>query len=412
MHLRRLAPRSLGLLLGLSGLGLRTLGLRSVEQPWEADGISTAGSVARYAGAIAISAIVWVSVLSADETASGWVPWLDVALTIVAFGLVHQRRRHPLPIAVGLCFLSIFSAGAVGPATLASVSVAARRQLIPVLTVGIANLIAAQAFSWWMQIEGTSYLIELGVNAAFISAMMAWGMYVGSRRELLHNLKLRADQAEAEQELRAAKAKGDERARIAREMHDVLAHRISQVSMLSGALAFRDDLTAPQMREHASVIQSQANAALDEMRAVLGVLRDRTSGELLDRPQPTWADVPDLIAEFRDTGGPLSFENDVENDGSMAATTGRAAYRVVQEAVTNARKHAPGAVVRIEAHGGPEEGLHLRVRNPLGFGQAGAPGSGLGLVGLSERTEQVGGTLAHGRKGDEFVLEVWLPWTA
>src|SRR5690606_14603416 len=105
------------------------------------------------------------------------------------------------------------------------------------------------------------YLLDLAINVAMVAAMMAWGMYVGSRRELMHNLRLRAEQAEAEQELRAAKAQGDERARIAREMHDVLAHRISQVAMLSGALAFRTDLTADQMREHAGLLQTQANAA-------------------------------------------------------------------------------------------------------------------------------------------------------
>jgi len=389
----------------------RDLSLRAPTQPWEADGISTLGSVARYAGAAVISALVWLTVAEYQESAPGWVPLLDLILTVVAFAVVHQRRRHPLGIAIGLCVISSFSAGAAGPATLASVSVATRRHVPQVVLVGIINVVTAQAFAAWMHVEETTYLIDLGLNVAFISGMMGWGMYVGSRRELLHSLTLRAEQAEAEQELRAAKAQGDERARIAREMHDVLAHRISQVSMLAGALSFRADLTADQMREHAGIIQTQANAALDDLRAVLGVLRDRTSGELLDRPQPTWDDVPDLVEEFRATDAHLTFDDRVVDAASMSATTGRAAYRMVQEAVTNARKHAPGAVVHIEACGSPEDGLRLVVHNPLGFGPVAAPGAGLGLVGLAERAALAGGTLEHGRKQDEFVLEVWLPWT-
>ncbi len=392
----------------LASLG--RLGLRATTRPWEADGISRTGSVARYLGALLISFLVWLTVAELHEAGPGWVPLLDLALGVVAFAVVHQRRRHPLLVAVGLCALSAFSAGAAGPATLASVSVATRRQVPQVVLVGVANLVTAQAFAAWMDVEETTYLIDLGLNLAFISAMLGWGMYVGSRRELLYSLKLRAEQAEAEQELRTAKARGDERARIAREMHDVLAHRISQVSMLSGALSYRSDLSSEQMREHVGLIQTQANAALDDLRAVLGVLRDPDSGALTDRPQPTWDDVPTLVREFREAGAHVTLDDRISDAASMAATTGRTAYRMVQEAVTNAGKHAPGAVVQIEAEGRPEDGVHLLVRNPVGFGVGTAPGAGLGLIGLAERAEIVGGTLTHGRRGDEFTLRVWLPW--
>lgn len=387
------------------------LSLRAPTQPWEAEGISTLGSVVRYVGALAISFVVWLSVADYQDSAAGWIPLLDLALGVIAFAVVHRRRTNPMLTALGLCALSVFSAGAAGPATLASVSVATRRHLPQVVLIGLANLATAQAFSSWMHVQEISFLIDLGFNFAFISAMMAWGMYIGSRRELLHNLTLRAEQAEAEQELRAATAKGDERARIAREMHDVLAHRISQVSMLSGALSFRTDLTADQMREHANIIQTQANAALEDLRAVLGVLRDGTSGALLDRPQPVWSDLPQLVEEFRLAGAQIAVDDRVEEAATLSATTGRTAYRVVQESVTNAGKHAPGARVSIEARGNPSDGLHLWVRNPLGFSPKGTPGSGLGLVGLAERAALVGGTVDHGSHGGEFVLEVWLPWT-
>ena len=127
---------------------------------------------------------------------------------------------------------------------------------------------------------------------------MAWGMYIGSRRELLWSLRQRAERAESEQGLRAAQSRSNERERIAREMHDVLAHRISQISMHAGALAFREDLTAEEMRDSAGVIQAKAHEALTDLRGVLGVLRDE-SGELTHAPLPTYADLPALVDEAR-----------------------------------------------------------------------------------------------------------------
>ena len=120
--------------------------------------------------------------------------------------------------------------------------------------------------------------LTLSTNIVVIAAIMAWGMYIGSRRELLWTLRNRAETAEAEQELRVSQARSNERARIAREMHDVLAHRISQISMHAGALSFRDDLTADEMRDSVAVIQEKAHEALTDLRGVLGVLRDDGSG--------------------------------------------------------------------------------------------------------------------------------------
>ena len=131
--------------------------------------------------------------------------------------------------------------------------------------------------------------------------MLAWGMYIGSRRELLWTLRHRAERAEAEQELRAAQSRSNERERIAREMHDVLAHRISQISMHAGALAFREDLTADEMRDSAGVIQAKAHEALTDLRGVLGVLRDGPASSP-HAPLPTYADLPALVEEARGSG--------------------------------------------------------------------------------------------------------------
>ena len=108
----------------------------------------------------------------------------------------------------------------------------------------------------------------------FAIAMLAVGAYIGSRRELLWTLRDRAERAEDEQALRVEQGRLNERHRIAREMHDVLAHRISLIAMHAGALAYRTDLTAEEMHETAELIQAKSHEALTDLRQVLGVLRD------------------------------------------------------------------------------------------------------------------------------------------
>ena len=132
---------------------------------------------------------------------------------------------------------------AAGPATLASISLATRQEFRKVVLVGVVGIVAAQGYADW-QADGTEPVwLTFGFNVAITIGMMGWGMYIGSRRQLLWTLRARAERAEAEQEARVAQARTNERSRIAREMHDVLAHRISQISVLAGALGFREDLT-------------------------------------------------------------------------------------------------------------------------------------------------------------------------
>jgi signal transduction histidine kinase len=201
-----------------------------------------------------------------------------------------------------------------------------------------------------------------------------------------------------------------ERTRIAREMHDVLAHRISQVSMHAGALAFREDLTPEQVHASAAVIRDKAHEALTDLRGVLGVLRGE-DGELTLAPQPTYADLGELVAEAREGGLTVVLEDRVSSPAEVPDAAGRTLYRIVQEGITNARKHAPGSTLTVELSGSPEDGLDVVLRNPLGFGSA-TPGSGLGLVGLSERAELRGGRLEGHRDGATFVLHGWIPWAA
>ncbi|CAM3591220.1 sensor histidine kinase [Nocardioides zeicaulis] len=366
----------------------------------------------RYALCLVISAVVWGSVAGVEWREQRGLLVAEVVLGVAAYVAVWFRRRAPVPVALAVAAMSAVSGIAAGPATLAAVSVATHRITWQVVTVGVANFVAAQTYADVAPFTHHDPLITVGVNLAVNAGMMGWGLYLGSRRELLRNLRSRAERAETEQDLRLAQARSTERARIAREMHDVLAHRITQVSMHAGALAFRDDLDSERLRAGLEQIQGQANDALHELRDVLGVLRDDADGQQSAQPQPTYADIPTLVAEARALGLDVDFVDDVDASSSVPPATGRAVYRIVQEGLTNARKHAPGSVVAISSIGDPDTGITVRLANSLAHRSAGAPGAGLGLVGLRERAELRGGRLDHRTDGSTFVLEAWLPWTA
>jgi signal transduction histidine kinase len=240
-------------------------------------------------------------------------------------------------------------------------------------------------------------------------------MFVRARRQLLHTLRERALRAEAEQRLHEDRTRMAERTRIAREMHDVLAHRISLLALHAGALEVQPDLPAAKVRETAELLRSTARQALEELRGVIGVLRDEP-GQLpvAPPPQPTLSDLARLVAETRRAGARIDFEMQVQHAEAAPAALGRDAYRIVQEALTNIGKHASGTATRVRVTGAPDHGLRVSIRNrmPIRVSAGPAlPGSGAGLLGLQERVALAGGTLVHGPDGSgDFVVEAELQW--
>jgi signal transduction histidine kinase len=364
--------------------------------------------------------------------------FLDVVLLGPAsLVLLAFHRRFPVPVATVVTVLTAVSSLAGGAGLVCLVSIAARRRVREIAWVGSLAVVAGIVFEAVYEAQDDlplwagTLLVLLVVAAA-----VGFGMYLGARRELVHSWRLRAEAADREQALTAEQARSAERARIAREMHDVLAHRISLLSMHAGALAFRDDLPGETVRAEARVIQRTAREALDELRGVLGLLRgpdlepgpvapagsaavpvdgavvpvDGAAGR--ERPQPTLADLDGLVQEAR-TAGPVEVV-DATVGAEPPARLGRHAYRVVQEGLTNARRHAPGARVTVRISGRPGGQLEVEVANeaPARRAEPGG-GSGLGLVGLAERAGLTGGTLEHGRTADGgYVVRVLLPWAA
>ena len=228
-----------------------------------------------------------------------------------------------------------------------------------------------------------------------------WGALLRTRAELVDSLRERARRAERDQEHRVEEARTAERTRIAREMHDTLAHRLTLVAATAGALEYRTDLSTEQVAKAAGVVRANASEALEELRTVIGVLR--TSPDEL-RPTPGLGDLVRLVDETRAAG--VDVELDVP-EIDLPTAFDLAVYRTCQEGLTNARRHAPGS--RVTVNVAVEDGLRVVVANDAG-GKGEANGTGTGLIGLAERVELLGGRISAGPTPHGFRLEAWLPW--
>lgn len=381
------------------------------------------------AGVVVLVAVAWEAD-TGQRTFPDYLWAVDSLVGILGVPLLLLRRRAPVTTATILAAASSVSVSVTGAAAIAVISLSTHRRWWSIVAVGVVFNLGGLVYGR-MHPPADDYGPLLDIGAGFLSyALLVWiGAYIGLRREHLASLQERAETAEREQASRAAEARANERARIAREMHDVLAHRMSLVAMHAGALAYRTDLPREQVAETAKVVQQGAHDALTELREVLGVLRE-TDGEAPggpEPPQPTLADLDELFAEARRGGTEVRYRPAVpaETLAVLPESVGRNAYRVVQEGLTNARKHAPWAPVTVRLAGAPGDALSLTVRNPVrsvGPPPAGtprpasAPASGLGLVGLTERAELAGGHLRHGLVpdggGEAFQLEARLPWPA
>jgi signal transduction histidine kinase len=337
--------------------------------------------------------LFFVATSTSEDGASTRAEVIGGTVAIVA--LVLLRRRWPVALTLCLIPAGIVLAMPMGATAVALFAVGLHRRARVTVAVAVLHLAAVAVVyrlavgssrTYW---EAVIFLILLDV------ILIGVAMLVRSHRRLVRSWAERARQAEEGQRMRVEQARLAERQQIAREMHDVLAHRISLVAVHAGALEVRRE-AQPDQRAAAGVIRQSAYDALEDLRQVIGMLRETPAPED-DRPQPTLADLSALGAEVEVTGQP-------------PAVVGRHAYRVVQEALTNARKHAPDAAVRVAVRGCEADGLVVEVGNALRPG-SGMPGAGTGLAGLRERVELAGGRLEHGpTPAGTFELRAWLPW--
>jgi signal transduction histidine kinase len=339
-----------------------------------------------------------------------------VVQAVADASLVARRRAPMLVIAVMTAFtlalsLLISPAGALTPANAGNLwapygTVLAaygpfyyrKDRRAAFAAVGTMTLIAARVW------DPSVSVITIAVLRTAAGPLLA--LYYSAREEALRALRDRAERAERERDLLAEQARSEERARLAGEMHDVVTHRVSLMVLQAGALGIT--ATDEATRQAAEELRAAGVQALDELRDLVGILR--TAPE--DDHAPSISGLAELVAESTAVGTPAELFQ--EGDPALASpVVARTAYRIVREALTNVRKHAPGAQVDVRVSY-DESLVRLSVRNtavavPPSNGLA-ATGSGLGLASLRQRIELMHGTLRAGGTPDGgFCVEATMP---
>lgn len=360
------------------------------------------------AGAVLALEALGESIARAVDAGDGVSATAALCLLALATTLPLVLLR-PVPAAVTVVTAAVLSVAPFhrltvgGAAALLAVLYEAGRREVRLATATLFVPFVVLAFADAGHGEGRALTIAL----AALAPVTAWaGAATQSRSQAREHLAAREVIADSSLEYAAR----GERARIARELHDVVAHHISMVSVQAETAR----LTTPGMpvagAQRLSAIGDTARTALTEMRRLLGVLREDTEADAAERrPQPGLAQLNELLDDVRAASGggarlivhgtPVALDQGVE----------LAAYRIAQEALTNSRRHAPGAAVDVELHY-QDDALWLRVRDNGPGPPIEPPDGGLGLTGMAERATAVGGTLRTGfAAGGGFLVEASLP---
>lgn len=364
----------------------------------------------------------------------GWLVPLDVVAGAVMCVAIWWRRE--LPVAVGLlaAVIGAFSNSASLALLVAFFSLALHRGWR--WGNGVALLAQVLAVPHLLSFQPPDVAAP-GIWALIVTLLVLLvttaGLVVRARRQLVRVLAERANAARREQGRRVEAAKAAEREQIASEMHDVLAHRLSLLAVHAGALEYRissapDGVVPPEIARSIAVVRENAHLSLEELRDVLQVLRSDGSHAVghddadgTHPPAPTLASLPDLVAEAREAGQVVTLALAGTDLAPVPLAVQRTIYRVVQEGLTNARKHAPGAavdvVVQVRLRAGEMAAsasastIEVSVSNPVtpGLSAAELPGAGSGQLGLAERAAHHGGTVTHTVADGRYLLAARLP---
>ncbi|MBV8196382.1 MAG: sensor histidine kinase [Candidatus Dormibacteraeota bacterium] len=359
---------------------------------------------------LAVGAVIVVtSTNEIPRLSAARLPLYFVILVPLASLLV--RRRHPL-ITIGVIAAGVVVAAVIRPPSvfeplvMVAVYIAASR-------LGWRTSLVISALLYALITAATIATGEHSGPAAFVSVFVpiagayAVGVYIGTRTAYIDSLRARASQLQRERDLLAQQAVADERVRIARELHDVVAHHLSLITVQANALRTQVPRASPAATT-ADVIASTGHQAMEEMRRMLGVLRLGGASETPGRlPQPGIDDIDQLVSQTRTAG----VETTLTVEGTrrpLPAAMELSAFRIVQEALTNVLRHAGPArcSVRLVYE---DDALAIKVSDD-GRGDSTGTGGGHGLVGMRERAALFGGTVEAGpAPGGGFAVAATLP---
>ncbi|MEU4400526.1 sensor histidine kinase [Micromonospora orduensis] len=372
--------------------------------------------LARHAGPVGLLAalgLFWITVtVESDWGLPTPIAVLFAAMTVAPLLALPRRPLLAWRLTVLALLVCTFNAPAdqawpwTPPLALGSLAVLA----------GVVARVERLVLAWVVAISAVPVLTLVHPdNRAAVLALLGASAIVGDliRRNRLSRRALAAqtELSEREQERRAVL---EERTRIAREMHDVVAHHMSLIAVQAETAPYRlTDVPAPAAAEFVAIAAS-ARDALTDMRRLLGVLRSETAGPQT-APQPDLTDLDAMVDAARRAGLSVTLDAEPVDHHRVPAPVGLAAYRIVQEGLANAARHAPGADVRVTVHAGPSS-LGVRVENarPAEAGsRPGESGAGHGLTGMRERAASLGGTFTAGPLPDGgYAVAAELPYDA
>jgi signal transduction histidine kinase len=362
---------------------------------------------ARAVLALGLLAVAWPTSLAELDVSPATA--LPAALVVVLPVLVAPE--HPLRAWAASTLGAVLLALLVGPAPGHALGV----QVVHLVVLGGLTALVAVRCTWWavaVAAVGPAVVVVAATGSADGAALaLFWTGVLLALALLLRRVLAQRRQIVVAEERRAdeesRRAVLQERARVARDLHDVVAHAMSMVAVRAETARYRLPDVGETAAGEFAAIGDAARQALAELRGVLDVLRaDEDPGAAL-APQPTAADVDDLLAATAAAGVDLTVTRTGE-PGSMGPATAVSLYRILAEALANASRHAAGAPVTVTLDHGPDT-VHVRVDHGPGRDAAG-PGSGLGLPGMRDRATAVGGELTAGPDGEGgFVVEARLP---
>ncbi|MDH6110648.1 signal transduction histidine kinase [Kitasatospora sp. MAP12-15] len=334
------------------------------------------------------------------------------AVSLVAAAVLVLRRRFPLTVLLAT-LPGLYAGNAMVAAMVAACSVAGTRR--PTWQKALVALaVTVGSFLPWpitdFKLETASDITQHLIYAAMLgTGPVVLGLLAQTRKDLSERVAELAVLRDHERALYAKTVVAAERARIAREMHDVVSHQAGLIAVQAGALQVTTK--DPHVKEVAGTLRKLAVATLEELRSMILVLRAAGAGPTELVPQPKLADLPRLVAAA-EVAATLLVEG--ETDRALPEPVERTAYRTVQEALTNVRKHAPGAPTQVLVQIGGDS-LRVQIQNAapnLRAEQPQLPGGRHGLVGLRERAALLDGTISAEPAADGgFAVRLWLPLT-
>jgi len=283
-----------------------------------------------------------------------------------------------------------------------------RLQLVVAVAASAAAVVVAELFLSGH--HGPTLTLQTAAHVSLIAIPVLAAEALRNRRAYIQVLLERLEAAERERDEELERRAEQERLRIARDLHDVVAHTLTTINVQAGVAAHLLDRGSGPARDALATIEAESHEALEELRTILGMLRERGNGKAAPlEPAPGFTQLEGLIEQARTTGVDVSFDVEGEQPDQVPEAVQLAAFRIMQESLTNARRHAPGSATQVTLAYGPDR-LRLEIENDVGSTRNDNRNAGIGILGMRERSTALGGTFQAGPSGDRFRVVAELPY--